>query len=833
MVGRDRQRRLLQEAFDQVVTDRICHLFTVLGAAGVGKSRLVQEFLAGLGERGQVLSGRCLSYGEGITFWPLAEAVHQAADVSDEDSPEVVVGKVEGLLADTEDASLIGARVAQAVGFAEGHGPAEETFWAVRKLFEALARKRPLVLVFDDIHWGEPTFLDLVEHIADWTRDAAILLLCVARQELLDVRPSWGGGKSNASTISLEPLNETESDELIHNLLGRAELLAGIEHRITEAAEGNPLFVEEMVAMLIDDGHLRRDDGRWVGSGDLESVTVPPTIQALLAARLDQLQRPERAVIERASVEGKVFHRGAVAALAPDELRPGVPGYLMALIRKELVRPDRATFVGEEAFRFRHLLIRDAAYHAMPKETRAELHERFAGWLAEVAADRVAEYEEFLGYHLEQAYRYRAELGPVDDRGQTLAAEAAGHLAAAGARAADRGDYPAASSLWGRAIDLLPGTDPHALRLMADLAEVLFDRGDLRQAEAVTDQAIAGARAIGDPVLEAAARVPRLALDGAVYLKETGQIIREAHDVLQVLRASRDRRAELRCAMLIGQHEYFLGRAARSAELLRPLLNEARAIGDASAETWVRSWLCADCYWGPMPVAEAVPQVEQLVADSPSPRVLQAGGGRVLVGLYTMQGGFDEARALAAHLREVGQELGHMLWRTLLAFWTGPLEEMAGDHDAAVREYRESYQSLARMGERGYASTIAGALGRELVHLGNLNEAERYAAICRDTSAKDDFASQALWRQVTGRTLARRGDLVESVRLVNEAVVLCEASDYLVLIVTALIDQAEVLRLVGRADEAAVSLRRAQAVAEAKGDVARGGVIEAALAELG
>jgi class 3 adenylate cyclase/tetratricopeptide (TPR) repeat protein len=833
MVGRDRQRRVLEEAFDQAVTDRVCHLFTVLGAAGVGKSRLVQEFLAGLGDRGQVLSGRCLSYGEGITFWPLAEVVHRAAATTDADSPEVVVAKLEELLEDVDDAPLIAARVAQAVGFAEGQGPAEETFWAVRKLFESLARERPLVLVLDDLHWGEPTLLDLVEHIADWTRDAPILLLCVARQELLDVRASWGGGKRSATTISLEPLNEAESDQLIHNLLGRADLPMGIEERITEAAEGNPLFVEEMVAMLIDDGHLRRENGRWVGSGDLAAVTVPLTIQALLAARLDRLQRPERAVIERASVEGKVFHGGAVAALAPEEIRSAVPAHLMALIRKELVRPDRSTFVGQEGFRFRHLLIRDAAYHAMPKETRADLHQRFATWLGEVAADRISEYEEFLGYHLEQAFRYRAELGPVDDLGQALAAEAAGHLTAAGWRAADRGDFPAASSLWRRAIDLLPATDPNGLRLMADLADVLIDRGELREAEAVTDQAIAGARAIGDAALEAAARVPRLHLDGAVNQKPTAEILREAREALGVLQASGDRRAELGCSMLIAKHEYFMGNAAMAGELLRPLIEEARSLGDVSAENRMRAWMCAYAYWGPMPVVPAIAEVERLVADAPFRRVLEANGGRILIGLYAMQGRFDEARALASHLVEVGEELGLKLWSSTLAFWTGPLEELAGDHEAAAREFRQSYESLAEMGEVAYASTLAGELARQLVTLQRLDEAERYAAICRDTSAEDDFASQALWRQVFARILVRRGDLAGAVRMAGEAVALCEASDYVIQIENSLIDEAEVLRLAGLPEEAASSLLRARAMAEAKGDVARGGLIAATLAGLG
>ena len=226
----------------------------------------------------------------------------------------------------------------------------------------------------------------------------------MARPEFLDERPGWGGGKFNATSVLLERLNDGESAELVTNLLGRAQLDEAVRSRIMSAAEGNPLFVEEMLA---DAGRRRppaRSDGEWVPAGDLSQITVPPTIHALLAARLDRLGRDERAVIERGSVEGKVFHRGAVAELSTEQLRASVWNNLQTLVRKELIRPDRTDLPGEDAFRFRHLLIRDAAYEAMPKELRAELHERFADWLDQIG---LAEQDEIVGYHLEQAYRYR------------------------------------------------------------------------------------------------------------------------------------------------------------------------------------------------------------------------------------------------------------------------------------------------------------------------------------------------------------------------------------------------------------------------------------------
>ena len=434
MVGRDRERTLLGHAYERAAGERSCHLFTVLGAAGVGKSRLIAEFVGGLGESATVVRGRCLPYGEGITFWPVLEIVRR---LHGDD-----LGSIATSLAGDENAELIAERVAGAVGLSGPAGSSEETFWAVRKLLEAHARERPLVIVFDDVHWGEPTFLDLVEHIADLSRDAPIFLVCLARPDLLDARPGWSGGKFNATSVLLEPLGEEDSAELIANLLGRAELEPEVRTRVTEAAEGNPLFVEEMLGMLIDDGLLERQNGHWLASGDLASVAVPPTIQALLSARLDRLEPSERAVVERASIEGKVFHRGAVAELAPTEVRNDVGGHLQSLVRKELLRPDQSAFVGDDAFRFRHLLIRDAAYEAMPKELRSELHERFASWLERVAGDRVLEYEEILGFHLEQAYRYRLELSPPDDAARDVGAKAAERLGSAGERALSRSDCP-------------------------------------------------------------------------------------------------------------------------------------------------------------------------------------------------------------------------------------------------------------------------------------------------------------------------------------------------------------------------------------------------------
>ena len=267
--------------------------------------------------------------------------------------------------------------------------------------------------MIDDLQWAEPEFVDLVEHVADLSRDAPIFLLCVARNELLDARPDWSGGKLNATSLLLEPLGADDCETLIGNLLGERDLGADARERITTASGGNALFVEEMVAMVRE-------------SGDGDHLAVPPTINALLQARIDTLDSELRLVLERAAIEGEVFHVGAVADLAPDSTRAALDEHLAALVRKDLVRPERSLIAGQDAYRFRHLLIREAAYAAMPKELRAQLHERYAEWLERTADESAFELDEIVGYHLEQALVLRQELGTRDEE---LATRAAARLA--------------------------------------------------------------------------------------------------------------------------------------------------------------------------------------------------------------------------------------------------------------------------------------------------------------------------------------------------------------------------------------------------------------------
>jgi len=831
MVGRVRQRQLLADAFGQATAERVCHLFTILGAAGVGKSRLVNEFLTGLDPNARILRGRCLSYGHGITFWPIREMVHEASGITDEDEPGTARDKIGAMLAATgaDDATRIVERVAETIGLIEATPNPEETFLAVRHLFEALARERPLVLVFDDVHWAEPGLLDLVEHIADWSRDAPILLLCIGRHELLEARPAWGGGKLAATTLQLEALNPAESDELVVGLLGRAELEADVRHRIAEAADGNPLFVEELLAMLIDDGSLVRSNGSWAAARDLRKITVPPTIQALLAARLDRLERPERSVMECGAVEGKVFHASAVAALVPEGVRGQVPSHLLALMRKELLRPDRPAFSGDEAYRFRHLLIRDAAYDAMPKQARAELHRRFADWLEAAAGERRTEYEEILGHHLEQACRYLSELALPETDATALAERAGEYLGAAGIRAADRGDYHAARPLLERAVALI-GDEARRPRYLERLAQVLDAQTEVRTARDRIVEAIRGYEALGDRVGAARAEVTLLWIRSSLESLEMADVVTRADQLANLLDDAGDLTGWAAATELAGAHLFFM---ARTTEALVRLTQALERVPPGSKPSHQGHWIVGCHFWGPTPADEAIRHIETLIAQNPGNHSLESGAVRAIGGLKAMQGSFEDARDDLSRADRIAEEIGlRQIVISSGAHFLSPVELLAGDPERAFQVARESYEATAATGDLAFSSTSAGNVGTALVELGRWEEAELYARITTDTAAASDRESQALGRQVRALVLAHRGDVEEGERLAREAVAIRAEGEYLNGHAHSLAALGEVLVLAGKEADALDAFSAALDRFRRKGNLVMVGRIERRIAEL-
>jgi len=830
MVGRGKELEMLERALERAVSERTAHLFTLMGPAGVGKSRLVHEFLNSSIGSAEVVRGRCLSYGEGITFFPLADVVHQAAGISEADPPAVARGKLDAVVAEAHDGERVAALVGGLFGWGEA-APTEDVFWAVRKLLEHLAREQPLVVVFDDVHWGEPTFLDLIDHLADWTRDAALLIVCIARPELLEVRPGWGGGKMNATSILLEPLPADDASELVDNLLGRADIPRVARDRILEAAEGNPLFVEEMLAMLIDDGLLRFEAGTWRSVEDLANVTVPPTIHLLLAARLDRLDAEERAVIERGSVEGKVFHSGAVTTLSPETMRPNVRSRLLALARKELIRPDRAEFAGEDAFRFRHLLIRDAAYQAMPKEQRADLHERFADWLEDAARDRLGEYEEILAHHLEQAYRYRAELGAVDDRARTLAWRAVEHLLASAVRADERGDLSSARSVLERCVDLAKGRD--RARALVALAELLPELGEFIEAHDTAVRAIDAAGAVGDRSSGLRAELVRNFTRASIDPTRT---MARARDETERVQAEAERLGDWdvrdRAVLARALQLFFLGQTADAIETIEQLSGRAPAM-PRRVRAEVAAQLVVNAYFGSVPVSEAFDMLDRAAELRGESLSARAHDLRVRGAVLGMAGRFDEAHASFDEADAIYDELGFPMMRVTTNQVVAETLRLEGRLDEAERVFRGMYEAYSSIGETGFNSTVCACLANVLNDQGGFDEAETFAERSRELSAEDDFASQSEWRTAQARVLAHRGRFDEAVRLVDEALAIAGRTDYLDWQGQGFEVRGIVLEAMGRGDDARAAYEEALDRFERKGNVVAAARVRDRIAALG
>jgi class 3 adenylate cyclase/tetratricopeptide (TPR) repeat protein len=774
MVGRERERRTLPDVFARVRDDRACHLVTMLGAAGVGKSRLAAEFLADIGSTATVVRGRCLSYGEGITYWPVVEVLTQ---LDSRPTDAAAARAIASLLAERDEPAT-----------------APDIAWAVRKTLEEAAERLPLVCVLDDLHWGEPVMLDLVEHIADMSRDAPILLLCMARPELLDRRAGWAGGKLNATTMLLEPLSADQTDRLIQSL---GSLAPVIRERIREAAEGNPLFVEEMLALI-----------RETGS---QEVTVPPSIHALLAARLDQLDPAERAVLERGAVEGKVFHRSAVQALAPGGA--DVQIHLVQLVRKELVRPDRPVLQGDDAYRFRHLLIRDAAYDALPKAVRADLHERFASWLESHGADLV-EIDEILGYHLEQAVRYRAELGVVETG--DLADRARERLTVAGRRAFMRSDLHAAATLLSRAAALVPPGEID-LALELDRLDTLFNLG--RGADALKEarSLVARARAAGNEVAALCGEIKEaeydMSLDPEGSAERAQRLVERA---LPELEAAGDHLGLYTAYHALGEAMNMAGLPDDQLKADVEALRQAELSGIPALAGHLLPELVVPRHFGSTPVSELLASIDELESEGTEHEALRVHRA----GALAMLGRFPEAREIMSNvlveLRDRGATLAFALIASQLASF---IETLAGDFAAAVAIGAEGCRMLDEVGERSFLSTGLCHLAQNLYALGRLDEAEEQAARAAELGASDDVVTQMMARQVTAKVAARRGQHAEGKRLAQEAVELASRTQNLEAQADAHADLGEVMALAGRPREAAEAYQEAVARYERKGDV--------------
>jgi class 3 adenylate cyclase/tetratricopeptide (TPR) repeat protein len=835
IVGRIAELSALEAAFEQTCDQRRCRLITIIGQAGVGKSRVTREFVRRLGDRAQVMQGRCLPYGEGITFWPLAEVVKAAARIDPDDSRAQARTKIRGLVPDGDDAAAIVERVAEALGLSDGSAHAEEIFWATRRLLESVAETCPVVAVFDDIQWGEKTLMDLLEYLAAASRDAPILLVCLARSELREIRPSLGAGDGDTTVLSVEPLTVGESHELIENLLGDVPLAPAAARQITASADGNPLFVEELLRMLVEDGVLERVGGEWRVGAELSSISVPPTIEALLRARLDRLARDEEATVGHASVIGHEFWPAAVSHILPEPIGNAIGSHLASLTRKELVRPHGRGFAGEDAFRFVHLLIRDVAYGGLLKEVRSDLHERVADWLASRAGERFAEWEEICGYHLEQAYGYRRTLGPVEKPERELARRAAGHLGGAGRRALARGDIPAAANLLRRASALVPEGDVARIEVLLDLIVALSEAGALHEASDAANRAIALATAASDRRLELHARIEHARWIELYTSSEISadELIALAERALPVFAEHQDELGLTRAMHLLGDVHLIACRCGPSAEAFEGALEHARRAGHQREEVELQTYLAVSHYWGPMSAPEAIERCERVMREARGQRYLETNMLSALAGLHAMRGDFSEARDLYRRSHAITEELGARLSLAAISLFSGKVEALAGDPAAAERELRRGYEMLSEMGEKSLLSTVSAQLAEAIYEQDRGEEAERLTTISEEAAAPDDLLSQVMWRITRAKVRAAAGRITDAETMARAAVELAERTDHLNLRGDAAEALAEVLLAVGRAREAGASARVALGLYELKGNVVSANLIGTRLLELG
>jgi class 3 adenylate cyclase/tetratricopeptide (TPR) repeat protein len=802
LVGRALEVNMLSEAFERSASERRCHLFTVMGAPGVGKSRLAAELAGGAAAEANVLVGQCLPYGEGITFWPVAEMLRTAAAIGERDDRATARAALERLVADDEDGLLVAERVARAIGLGGTPAAVEEVFWALRRTFEIIARRRPTVLVFEDVHWAESTLLDLIEHVADWARGCALLILCTARPDLLDVRPGWAGGKTNATTIMLERLPAEDCARLLEDLAGET-LTSQQRERVVAASEGNPLFVEQMLAMLSEDDRAGSD--------------VPLTIQALLAARLDRLDGAERRVVESASVEGRVFHQSALAALTSDTERPALAAHLQRLMRRELIDPDRSLFEGDSAYRFQHVLIRDAAYASLPKRARAELHERFADWLEHRVAQRADEYREILAFHLEQAYLLLVDVAPEDARLASLKTRAVDALVVAARRAHERGDDRAAFAVYTRATSLRQEPTVEALDLMLETLRVGWFTTSPDELLDISRQARDLADRLGDESRALHARV--LAMDAELMADtdfSTADARRTAEQAAARFAAEDEPLRLFDALHAIATAYHHEGHWTPMNEVLMRAAAIARDLGDDLREQDSDGARLGAYYWGDSPATLGLDLCTQLLERWSSSPIMQSRVVCFKARFLAMLGRFDEAHRDIAEWLRSAEELGDRYSLNSRAFTTATIADIEGDVDTALSEVAWSIERLEAAGQRGLVSTLYGLHGIFLARVGRWDEAAESARRGRDQSHPDDLDSEALWRWAEALVTVYRGDAEVGQALLREAIAIIDRSDETMFQANARMALADMLDSQGDTVSARAALQEALALYRAK-----------------
>ncbi|MDP2290711.1 MAG: adenylate/guanylate cyclase domain-containing protein [Actinomycetota bacterium] len=804
LVGRDAQLAVLRAAWTHAMAGPSWRRVRIVGDAGIGKSRVVYHLLDDLHGTASVLRGTCPPYGEGITFWPVADIVRSAAGITIGTDVETARAAVAATSPDPE----VTVRLLALLGLDDRMVPVPELFWAVRRLLEHLASERPLVVVIDGMQWAEPTLVELLDDLLQHG-DAGQLLLLTMERGVGDDAATDEQAETTAQLLQLDPLDEPTCDELIRQALGPTAMPDALRRTIVRAAAGVPLFIEQLLTMLIDDGRLVDDGSGWRITVAIEDLTVPPTIEALLAARVDALPDDEIAVIEPASVIGREFPLAAVEQLGGTAISDATIG---SLDRRQLV----AAFGSADSIddhRFRNLLIRDVVYDGLLKRTRAALHEQFADWLLEgPALGRVTEFEEIVGLHLERAYLLGGEVAAIDAAGIELGRRASTHLEGAGDRAFGRGDMPAAANLLQRAARTLHDRGTRAARLLVQAGDAKMETGAFAAAIAHYDEAAQMARDVHDEVTAAAARLARTTLG---YLTGDGvddaAALATAAELLPVFEHADDHSGAARCWRLRTYVEMFHCRWGAAEHAATETIDHAHRAADTVLEHRVLPALAGFALYGPTTVTRALGLCDQLLDVAGADRRSHSLILQFQSHLLALGGEFDRARELCASARTSLLELGWNFDAALVSIHLGPIEMMAGRPDVAERELRRDYDTLTAMGERNYLSTTTSLLAEAVRRQGRLDEAMQLADESASLAADDDVFTQIGWRSVKLRVCTERGELDQAAETLREVVELVMGTDGPYAQGEAMLDRAVLLARTGDHTGAAEAVAEATA----------------------
>ena len=792
LVGRRADLRMLRARLKRCRERRRCVLVTVTGPAGIGKSRLLREFLEAAERDATVVVGRCLPYGDGITYWPLTQVANELA------GGDGVPG-IMRVLGDDLDAGTVAAQIGVLASWHDATATATDPQWAVRRLFEAVAESRPLVVLFDDIHWAEPAMLDLIEQVAA-RATAPILIVCSSRGELFERRPGWERAGGTRSLIRLEPLTDAESARLLGRLAARRRARVS-RSELMAAAEGNPLFLEQLVAMR----------------ADAPASRTPPTIHALLAARIDALPAAERRALDAASIEGRGFHRGAVRELSDggDEVDAALDG----LAQRELIQSGRSEFANETGYRFSHILVRDAAYELLSKRRRADLHVAYVRWLL-TRYDRGPAADEIAGYHLEQAYRYHAQLSRADSAdAKRLAADACRHLSQAGRRAMTAGDRAGAVNLLERALAMQSPEADDRGRILIDLGTILREQGRFRDSESRLREAWRGAKTRSDDSLAARAQVERLLTRLQVDPDGVARQTTRLGPVLgPLLEEAADHAGLARLWHLRGMLWWIQERSAEAERAWQRAAAEAATASDIHAVYDAVGWEATSVALGPTPVPRGIARCKEIcriLIDDPWAHALAL---QPLASLHAMRGEFGEAFRLldesSATLAAISPSLDAAVSHPEVY-----VSLIAGDLDRAERHLRQGKRELKRLGERAVLASTEGYLAQVMLLDGRDAEADRAARRCARLATAADAGAQCAWRRVRARLLSAQGQHRQALVLAREAVEIVAATDHLNSQGDTLVDLAVVLAADGSHREAAEQLSAGISRYRAKGNV--------------